>query len=63
MQRIYQCPACDWKAAVKKNQTKTATYFFVQCADCRLSQNQNKYTKEEDAIMAWNRSCISLNER
>jgi hypothetical protein len=60
--QIHRCPACDWKTIVKKNESENLTYFFVQCADCRLSQKQNKYTKEEDAIAAWNDSCGKLQE-
>ena len=57
-----KCPACDWKTRVYKNEVKSATYFFVKCLDCGLSQKQSKYETEDDAIKAWNNSCRALRE-
>ena len=59
--RIAMCPACDWKTKVESETVDGTTYFFVICKDCRLSQNRRKYTSEEDAIAAWNKSCSVLN--
>lgn len=58
--RIAMCPACDWKTKVESETVDGITYFFVICRDCRLSQNRRKYTSEEDAIAAWNKSCSGL---
>lgn len=58
--RIAMCPACDWKTKVESETVDGVTYFFVICRDCRLSQNRRKYTSEEDAIAAWNKSCSGL---